>query len=104
MANKVKGFSKLRKEHAGHIDAQHIMSPATDPLLATVVWHCVVLGAFFSLSTNRAKSAVKVYIKLEDETLTEWCNTPEEAVQKLAEINDVLVATAVERGLVTMAS
>lgn len=104
MAAKVKGFSKLKKQHAGHIDARDILTPTTDHLLAAVVWHCIVLRAYVALSTNRAGSSVKVFIKFEDEELVEWCNTPEEAMEKLAQINDVLVETAVERGLVTKAS
>lgn len=104
MAPKVKGFSKLKKNHAGHIDAHSILSPSTDPLLTSVIWHCVVLGAYFAMSTNRAKSSVKIYVKLADEELTEWLNTPEEAIERLAEINDCLVEMAVERGLVKLAS
>lgn len=104
MPPKAKGFSKLRKEHAGHIDAHSILSPTTDPLLTSVLWHCVVLGAYVALSTNRAKSAIKVYIKAGDEDLTQWFNTPEEAISGLAEINDCLVEMCVERGLVTLAS
>ena len=103
MAKKPAGFSKLLKQHAGHIDAREILSPATDPLLVVVIWHCVVLGAYVAISCNRAKSSIKLYIKLGDEELTQWFNTPEEALSGLADVNDCLVEMAQDRGLVTKA-
>jgi len=100
MAKKPSGFSKLKKNHAGHIDARELLSPTTDPLLVSVIWHSIVLGAYFAISCNRAKSAVKVYVKLGDEENEQWFNTPEETISGLAELNDVLFEMALERGLV----
>jgi len=100
-AKKPAGFSKLKKNHAGHIDARDILSPTTDPFLAMIIWHCVVLGAYVAVSTNRAKSSIKLYVKLGDEELTQWFNTPEEALSGLAEVNDCLVEMCLERGLTT---
>lgn len=103
MAKKPVGFSKLKKDHAGHIDAREILVPSSDALLVNVVWHSVVLGAYFAISCNRAKSALKVYIKLAEEEVSVWCNTPEECVEKLAELNECLVEMCRDRGLIDKA-
>jgi hypothetical protein len=99
-APKPKGFSKLKKNHAGHIDACDIMSNNTDPILASCVHYALKLGCFFSLGTNRAKSAVKIYLKYGAEVYDDWANTPEECVEKLTEVLAVLVEYCQDLGLV----
>jgi hypothetical protein len=93
------GFSKLLKKHTNNIEAQEILSPNTDQALLNVINHCVTLRAFFAISTSRAGNSVQVYIKLDDEQMKEWLNTPEEALDKLIEIDDCLVESMRDRGL-----
>lgn len=99
-APKAKGFSRLKKQHAGHIDAHDILSNNTDPILVSCVHYSLRLGCFFSVGTNRAKSAVKLYLKYGADVYDDWCNTPEEAVEKLTELLSVLVDMCVEAGIV----
>lgn len=95
---KVRGFSKLKNDHAGHIDVGSILSTNCDPLLVSLLWHVAKLGAYFGLGTNRARSAVQFYVKYGDETIKEWANTPEEAVEKLASILEAVVETCEDLG------
>lgn len=97
-AKKVRGFSKLANDHAGHVDVGSILSTNTDPLLVSLLWHCSKLGAYFAQSTNRARSAVQFYIKYEKDEIKRWANTPEEAVEVLSELLEAVVETCEDLG------
>lgn len=92
------GFASHKKKARNNMEIPDLLVLGTEPLLTAVTYHAALAGACFMQNTNRARSAIKWTLLLDDDREEFWANTPEEAVDALGEINDLLIETCRDRG------
>lgn len=92
------GFASHKKKARNNMEIPDILTPNSEALFNTMIYHALLCGACVILNTNKARSAIKVKFMLDDDVEEEWMNTPEEAQEVMAQWADILVATARERG------
>lgn len=95
------GFARRNKTAKNNMTIEEIVGGASEHLIAAVSYHSALNGACLMQSTNRSRSAIKFTLMLGDDREEWWCNSPEEFLSNLAEINDLLVETAIEHGHLT---
>lgn len=92
------GFAQHKKKARNNMEIPDILTPNTEALFNSMSYHALLCGACLILNTNKARSAIKIKLLLDDDSIEEWLNTPEEAQEHLFNLNEVLVETARERG------
>ena len=92
------GFANRSRKARNNMTIPDILTPNTEALFNAMIYNALVCGACVILNTNKAISAVKVKLLLDDDSEEEWLNTPEEAQDHLYQLGQMLHETAVERG------
>jgi hypothetical protein len=92
------GFANRKRKARNNMEIPDILTANTETVLASVVYMSALCGACFIINTNKARSAVKITLLLDEDREEEWLNTPEEATDKLVELNEMLVETARAKG------
>lgn len=92
------GFARRNKTAKNNMTIEELLGGVSEHLIAAVSYHAALCGACLIQTTNRSRSAVKFALMLGEDKVEEWCNSPEEATEKLADLNDLLVQTAQELG------
>lgn len=92
------GFARRGKTAKNNMTIEEIVGGASEHLIAAVSYHSALCGACLIQTTNRSRSAIKFTLMLGDDKEDYWCNSPEEFLSNLAEMNDILVETCIARG------
>lgn len=93
------GFSSHKKKARNNMTIPDILTPNTEALFNSMIYHALCCGACVILNTNKALSAIKVKFLLDDDSEEDWMNTPEEAQEIMYNFDQMLIETARDRGL-----